>query len=275
MNAVLGDSPTRDYSRKLELFNAFAKPEIRRLISNLELERGMRILDAGCGTGEALSWFQEAVGAAGSIVGIDLSAAHVAIARKGALPHTKIIQYDLMQAPLEIAGFDLIWCVNTVNHIRDRMLAANHLRNLLRSGGRLAFGQSSLLPDMFFAWDSRLERVTNEAVRRYYRERYQLQETDLASVRNLLGILRGVGLCNVTVQTTSIERTSPIDADTRSYLQEAIFRDTWGERLRPYLSADDFAQLACLCDPGSAQYALHRPDFHFLQTFTLATGQLA
>jgi cyclopropane fatty-acyl-phospholipid synthase-like methyltransferase len=50
----LGDTTARNYSRKLKLFNAFAELELRRVIAGLALTPGMRILDAGCGTGEAL-----------------------------------------------------------------------------------------------------------------------------------------------------------------------------------------------------------------------------
>jgi hypothetical protein len=44
--------------------------------------------------------------------------------------------------------------------------------------------------------------------------------------------------------------------------------------LRPYLPGDDYAELVRLCDPRNSKYALRRPDFHFLQTYTLATGEL-
>lgn len=271
---MLGDSPSRDYSRKLELFNAYAQHEIRQAIAGLGLKPGIRILDAGCGTGEALGWLQEATGTAGTVVGIDLSAAHVAAARKRALPQTEIYQCDLMHTPVTPASFDLIWCVNTVNHLPDRTRAVNQLASFLRTGGRIALAQSSLLPDMYFAWDSRLERVTNEAVRQYYRDRYHIEERDLASVRDLAGLLRRAELRNVTIRTLIIERTSPVDAATELYLSEAIFRDTWGERLQPYLSSDDYSELAKLCDPRHSRYALRRPDFHFLQSFTLATGEI-
>jgi hypothetical protein len=127
---------------------------------------------------------------------------------------------------------------------------------------------------MYFAWDSRLERVANEAVRRYYRDRYSLGERDLTSVRALVGVLRGANLKNVTARTFLIERMSPVDTATESYLLEVIFRGTWGERLRPYLSDDDYAELARVCDPQHSQFALRRPDFHFLQSFTLATGEI-
>jgi hypothetical protein len=128
---------------------------------------------------------------------------------------------------------------------------------------------------MYFAWDSRLERVTNEAVRCYYRERYSLEERDLASVRAIVGVLRGADLQNVAARTVLIERVSPVDAATERYLRETIMRDTWGERLRPYLSTDDYAELLRLCDPQHVQFALHRADFHFLQSFTLATGEVS
>jgi SAM-dependent methyltransferase len=270
---LLGDTPFRDYSRKLQLFNAFAEPELRRLIENLSLGPGMRILDAGCGTGEALHWLLEATESAGEVVGIDLSAAHVNTASRRTSPRIRVLQADLSNVPLPSSSFDFIWCVNTINHLHDPVAGVRRLATLLRPGGRIALGQSALLPDMYFAWDSRLERVTNEAVRQYYRGRYHLEERDLASVRAIVGVLRRAQLHSVTARTVMIERVSPVGGTTESYLLEAIFRDTWGERLRPYLSDDDYAELVRLCDPQHPHFALRRPDFHYLQSFTLVTGE--
>jgi SAM-dependent methyltransferase len=272
--ALLGDTPTRDYSRKLRLFNAFAEPELRTLIRDLGLARGMRVLDAGCGTGETLPWLAEAVEPSGRVVGIDLAQAHAAAAHRHDAYNIEIIQGDLLSAALAPASFDFVWCVNTINHLRDPVYATKHLATLLRPGGRIALGQSSLVPDMYFAWDSRLERLTNEAVRRYYRDRYGLEERDLASVRAIVGVLRDSRLKNISARTVMLERVSPLDAATESYLQEAIFRDTWGERLRPYMLNEDYDELARVCDPQHAQFALRRPDFHYLQSFTLTTGEI-
>ncbi len=272
---LLGDTPSRDYSRKLRQFNSFAEPELRRLIAGAGLRPGMRVLDAGCGTGEALPWLLEQVGPSGTVIGIDLAAAHVDAARRHAGASIDVYQGDLLMPPLPPASIDFIWCVNTVNHLHDPIHGVTRLATLLRPHGRIALGQSSLVPDMYFAWDSRLERVTNEAVRRYYRERYSLEERDLASVRAIVGVLRGAELQNVAARTVLIERVSPVDSATERYLLETIMRDTWGERLRPYLSDDDNAELLRLCDPRHPKFALHRPDFHFLQSFTLATGEVS
>jgi SAM-dependent methyltransferase len=269
----LGDTADRDYSRKLELFNAFAEPELRRAIADLGLLPEMRILDAGCGTGEAMHWLWEPVAPGGSVIGIDLATAHVRAARRGAKPPLQVLQGSVLHAPFARDSFDLIWCCNTLHHLRDPLEGLRRLAALLRPGGRVALCQSSLLPDMYFAWDARLERLANEAVRSYYQDRYGIDERNLAAVRSLVGLLHEAQLRNVTVRTLVIERTAPLSAADRAYLLEAIFRNTWGSRLRPYLSRGDHAQLERLCDPADPQFALRRRDFHFLQTLTLAVAE--
>jgi SAM-dependent methyltransferase len=269
---LLGDTPSRNYSNKLSRFNLFAEPELRRLISSVGLRSGMRVLDAGCGTGEALQWLLDEVKPLGKVLGIDLARAHVEAARRWAGTHIEVAEADLSSGPVAPGSLDFIWCVNTVNHLRDPIQGVGRLASLLRPGGRIALGQSSLMADMYFAWDARLEHVVDEAVRRYYRERYSLSDRDLTSTRALVGVLRAAQLKNVSVRTVLIERVSPVNSATESYLVEAIFKSTWGERLRPYLTDGDYADLVRVCDPNSRHFALRRPDFHFLQSFTLATG---
>ena len=273
-DALLGDTAARDYSDKLSNFNAYAQPELRELIRGLDLKSGMHVLDAGCGSGEALSWLLGEVSPSGRVVGIDLAAAHVAAARLRAAPEIQLHQANLFDHLFEPASFDLIWCVNTINHLTDPVAGVVHLARLLGNRGRVAIGQSSLLPDMYFAWDARLERAVNDAVRRYYQDRYQLDDQALKAVRALVGTLRQADLQNISVRSIVIERMSPLDAASESYLRDAIFQGTWGERLRPYLAPDDYAELAAICDPNHASYALRRPEFHFLQTFTLAIGEV-
>jgi SAM-dependent methyltransferase len=235
---LLGDTTARDYSRKLRLFNSFAAPELRQAIASLGLTPGMRVLDAGCGTGEALQWLCDAVAPHGAVVGIDLAAAHVAAARAGSSGQATssgqitVLQADVMRPPLAPRSFDLVWSVNTINHLREPLAGVRVLSSLLCPGGRIAVGQSALLPEMFFAWDSRLERLTTEAVRRYYRDRYGLSERELADTRSIVGLLRRAGRRNVRAQTLIVERVSPLRLADEAYLLEAIFRNTWGERRR-------------------------------------------
>jgi SAM-dependent methyltransferase len=271
---LLGDTPTRNYARKLEAFNAFAERELRHAVACLGLRSGMWVLDAGCGTGGALGWLYEEVKPNGLVVGVDISAPHVAAACAKVGVGMVVLQCDLSRACLAARSFDVVWSVNALNHLRDPVSGVRALAGLLRPGGRLAVGQSSFLPDMLFAWDARLERIVNEAVRRYYRDRYGLLEQDLAGVRALVGQLRAAELRNVQASTQMIERIAPLAPDDETYLLEVVL-GSLSERLRPYLACADQQTLARLCDPRHVEFALHRPDFHFLQTLSFVTGEVA
>ncbi len=268
----LGDTAGRAYTRKLELFNRFAEPELRAALALLDVQPGQRVLDAGCGVGLITQWLAERAGPAGSAIGIDLSGQHARDALQLA-PDASILQADVTRLPFADASFDRLWCANTINHVHNPVATLALFARALKPGGWLALGQSLFLPEMFFAWDERLERAVVQANRRYYREKYNLNEADTANVRNVLGWVKSAGLRDARAHTLMIERTQPLSPLDRDYFVECVFQGYWGERVRPFLSADDWRELHALTDPDSAAFCLDRPDFHHLQSYTVVTGR--
>jgi SAM-dependent methyltransferase len=100
--------------------------------------KSLRVLDVGCGTGYLLEYLRENLPLAAEPVGIDLSAHALAFCQQrgaGALA-----QASALELPFAPASFDLIICIDTLQHLSprgaDRAALAAFAR-LLRPGGLL------------------------------------------------------------------------------------------------------------------------------------------
>jgi SAM-dependent methyltransferase len=268
---LLGDAPQRSYAGKLERFEAFAAPDLRRVFTDLEVPSRGTVLDLGCGTGLATAFLAEQVGPEGAVIGVDLSLPHLCAARRR---HSlRLVQGDAARLCFRYGVFDFIWSCNTINHMRNRVMGMRSLQRHLRAGGRLVVAQSGLLPEMFFAWDAPLDDAVRTACHSYYRERYGLRIADLADVRALVGLMRAAGFVEVGARTYVLERTQPLSQTDRDYFQQAVFEGLWGDKIAPYLDAENRQKLRRNCDPGSPEYCLDRVDFHHVQTLTVCSGR--
>ncbi|HEU4781543.1 MAG TPA: methyltransferase domain-containing protein [Steroidobacteraceae bacterium] len=265
----LGDTPDRSYAAKLERFARFVEPELKKIFADFAFPKGSAVLDLGCGAGLATAWLEAGI-ADGIAVGADLSLPHLQSASQH---HRNLVRSDASQLAFRDSAFDFIWSCNTLNHVAEPVAVLSRLRGLLRAGGRVAVAQSGFLPDMFFAWDAPLDEAVRAACHRYYRERYGLEVTDTARLRNLLNELRSAGFVRLAARTHVIERTQPLSYADRDYLQHAIFEGAWGEKIYPFMEQWDVARLRRNCDPASIEYCLDREDFHHVQTLTVCEGR--
>ena len=98
-------------------------------------EPGLRILDAGCGTGGMLSLLRQH----GAVVGVDLfeEAIHFAKRREGA----QLVRGSILELPFTSDTFDLVTEFEVVNHwsIQNDQQAFNELARVLRPGGILLY----------------------------------------------------------------------------------------------------------------------------------------
>jgi SAM-dependent methyltransferase len=266
----LGDAPDRSYAAKLERFAAFVTPELRGVLADLRLDPDARVLDLGCGVGIAAQLFTDLLAKDAPVVGLDLSLPHLRVA--SAVRRVHLVQADAARLCFRDSSFDLIWSCNTVNHLADPVGALADMRAALRPGGRVVLAQSSFLPEMYFAWDAPLDEAVRNACHQYYRERYRLGSADTAGVRGLVGLMKRAGLVVRNVRTVNIERVQPLSPADRAYFEETIFIGSWGERLRPYLTLDQWRDLERNTRRDSDTYCLDRDDFHHLQTLTVCIG---
>lgn len=113
-----------------------------RCLARLSEERPERILDFGCGTGSATSFFAELVAGA-SILGIDVSSKALEVAKQ---LHTKDqTAFLLFDQYTPNAEMDLVYCNGVFHHIPlgDRADAIRYIYRSLRPGGLFAFWENN------------------------------------------------------------------------------------------------------------------------------------
>jgi ubiquinone/menaquinone biosynthesis C-methylase UbiE len=106
---ILGHS--QDEFSRLMRQAVILRPFTERLLRNAKIEPGMRVLDLGCGAGDASMLAAELVGPSGSVVGIDRNPQVIALASSHAQA-AGLGQITFQNVPLDaFSGSDLFDCV--------------------------------------------------------------------------------------------------------------------------------------------------------------------
>ena len=119
----------------------------RKAVEALELGRGDRVMEIGCGTGRNLGFLREAVGPSGRVYGVDLSAGMLAKARalcaRGGWKNLSLVRSEALvySAPERLDGILFSLSYNTMPHHRAVL---RHALAQLRPGGRIVIMDAKL-----------------------------------------------------------------------------------------------------------------------------------
>lgn len=162
---------------------------------------GERVLDVACGTGVVTRLAAERVGSAGRVVGLDVNAAMLGVARSVAAPAGPAIEWceaSALAMPLPDAAFDVVLCQQGLQQFPDRPAALAEMRRVLVPGGRLAacaWGRLDASPGLA-ALVAGLERHVGAAAANNRRAPFALGDAD-----ELRTLVAGAGFQGVSVQT--------------------------------------------------------------------------
>jgi ubiquinone/menaquinone biosynthesis C-methylase UbiE len=134
-------------------FRQFVAPLLDRAADG---RTNLSILDCGCGTGFNFSQLRHF----GSVVGIDLTAAGLAIARRAG---RAVAQADAACLPFDSGRFDLVTSFDVLQCVPDDEVAAREIARVLKPGGFVVGTVAAL--DVLHGDHS----VLSEEVRRYTR----------------------------------------------------------------------------------------------------------
>lgn len=118
-------------------------PFSRQVVEVLAPAAGERLLDIGCGSGGSTLDLARRVGPGGQVLGLDISAPMLGLARRRAaeagLDNVRFVEADAQTAALEPHGFDGLFSRFGVMFFDDPVGAFSNLHGALRPGARLAF----------------------------------------------------------------------------------------------------------------------------------------
>jgi len=127
------------------------KRRARKVIEGLELKKGERVLDVGCGNGYYLSLLNR-LGLDLDLVGIDIDKpALIDAAKFVGDKKVKLILVDGSKIPVPSNSFDKVVMSEVIEHVKDEEAVLKEVYRVLKKGGLLTLTTCNL--DYPFFWD--------------------------------------------------------------------------------------------------------------------------
>jgi len=265
---------TNIYIQRLLEAEPLREPVLHSIVQSLQLSRGSKGLDAGCGIGLQELLFAEAVGAEGHITGIDilpqlLAYGAATVAKAGLSDRVTFREADVSRLPFEEDTFDWAWSADCIGYPAGELMPLlNELMRVVKPGGDvilLGWSSQQLLPG-YPLLEARLNATCSGYIP-FLKE----QNPDLNFMR-AGHWFRKAGLENVRAQTFVGEFQSPLTGDVRTALI-SLFEMLW-DSPQPETSPEDWRQYQQLCKPESPDFILAIPDYYAFFTYSMFKGKV-
>lgn len=186
-------------------------------LRRLALKPGERVLDIGCGPGFLAAAMAEAVGPAGRVRGIDISADLISRAReRNDRPWLSYATGDAMRLEESDAAFDVAVAVQVAEYLVDVDAFAAELVRVLRPGGRVLVVTTD--------WDGVIWHAGDATRMRRVLDAFRPHCVDSRLPRRLLPRLAAAGLAPVRAAGFAIVNTT-LDPDAYSTLLIPLIAD--------------------------------------------------
>jgi ubiquinone/menaquinone biosynthesis C-methylase UbiE len=247
----------------------------RRMVSDLELQKGDLVLDLACGPGLWTSLFAEKVHPTGSVIGLDFSPELIDYAVSGLAhnPHRNSIHFllgNFFKLPFRDRAFDAVFLGNSCSYVSNVMSLVQGIKHVTRIGGRVISKEFDGGSVIFHPVDPHLTARVLEAAARSLSHDPPVPHFDNFVGRKMHGHFARAGFRNVTTAAYAVQQVAPLTAAARRYITGNA--QWYEETAAPYLSADDQRRWQAAFDPASDEYILDRDDFYFCMIEMVTVG---
>ena len=115
-------------------------PWAAEVVDRAAPQSGEHLLDVACGTGAAARFAAKHVGPTGHVIGLDLDAGMLEVARQCAERegiHIEWRQADVIEMPFGDQDFDVVLCCQGLQFFRQKLDALREIHRILKPEGRL------------------------------------------------------------------------------------------------------------------------------------------
>lgn len=185
-------------------------PVAHDLLATAQLAAGERVLDVACGTGVVTRLAAERVGPAGSVTGLDINPAMLAVARTTTPPDRPIAWQEANAEALPYAddSFDVALCQMGLQFVAGKLAALREMRRVLAPGGRAVITVPGPKPPLFAVMVDALGRHLGADAASFGELVFSLHDVD-----ELRELLRTAGFGKVEVQAATKSLRLPAPAD--------------------------------------------------------------
>ncbi len=266
---------TESYIQSALVSNPLRESTLHAMTKALQLPKGSRGLDAGCGIGLQSLLLAEEVGPAGHVTGLDVSAEMLDRGREivkeaGLSERVSFQEGDIANLPFDNNTFDWVWSSDCVGYGPwEPLPLLKELARVVKPGGIVAiaaWSSEKLLPG-YPRLEGRLG-ATSAGIAPFM----QGKKPELHFLR-ALGWFHELRLREARAQVFADSFYAPLSDEVRNALV-ALFDMRW-PNVAPELSSDDLAEFQRLCLPDSPDFILNLPDYYALFTYTMFWGKTA
>jgi len=180
-----------------------------KLMDMLDPRPGDRVLDVGCGEGQALRYLASEIAPNGHGVGVEYGPKAgerlLRLSDGDSAPFVHAVIADGQNLPFADEAFTAVLCVNVLEAMTDRLAALREMRRILKSDGRLLVAHDDYESQVYACADRELGR---RVVRAYADATFaSYASSDGQMGRHLRGLVRAAGFGDVAIQVLPLVNT--------------------------------------------------------------------
>lgn len=144
--AIIGRFLDSDLRRKLQSPDA--------IIKRSGIEKNMKVLEVGCGSGAFTTYIARAIGKQGKVNALDIQQGmlnqlkeKLSNPQNNDIDNIELINASAYNLPFKNNSFDLVYMISVFQEIPDGIKALNEVKRVLKPGGILAISEFFTDPD--------------------------------------------------------------------------------------------------------------------------------